>query len=217
MLCTYSLFLAANWLAPLLQAADGVQLRVHLAGTRFDFSYLPRVLSALALSSAVVPLQIWRTFKFYREEDVYQRLRPLLSMSDDDLRKVSNLVQGRSRLWVSVLSKIVENPKCTFAQLYSSLLTTSIMLLDKELALLCETDTSFPTSLASYYVQLLFNRMKNNELCIPLLQQHGGVFFMPYNDKNNYVPLSEQQIISGEYLPGREVGGVRTLINSAFL
>lgn len=137
-------------------------LHLHLAGTHFDFSYLPRIVSAFAPSGQVVPLKIWRKFKFYTEEDVFQRLRPLLSthrVSDKDLHYLCNLVQGRSRSWVLVFSSIVEKPHISFTDLCSSILTTDVSYLFEELSRLCGTDSNFISDRANYYMQLLFNRM----------------------------------------------------------
>lgn len=193
-----------SWLAPILKAADASKLRLYLAGTRFDFKYLPRVVSAF-MASLVVPLYLWRTFKYYSEDDVFARLRPVLSLPDKDLRSLANLVQGRSRGWVSVLATIIAAPSCTLAALRASVLKEAVQYLRQELSVLLDTDSSFHESLINCYIQLLFNRRQNNELRIPFLSKHGGVFFIPLS-VNSYTPLSAAQVKAGMYLPGMRDG-----------
>ena len=172
-----------------------------MAGTRFDFSYLPRVISAVGYVGQTLGVRVWRTFKFTSPSEVCQRLSSVLRIEDEALlRQLGATLQGRSRFWVKFVYHAYKNPGLSVAELYNQVSEILLEDLSRELGLLVDTDPAFPGELAGYYLGLVRCGLDEPVLAPePPVLEHGGVFFYPFTEKR-FVELQRDDLL-GRRIP----------------
>lgn len=190
-MCRRSLWCAnlflVSWLVPLYQVANMFNLRLHLAGTRFDFADLPRLRSGHLINDEVLDVRVWHSFKFFGADDVFAHLWPLLNVPEAELRDLCHSVQGRSRNWVYSLQTIIRDPERTFAKISMEAVGDRVESFKAEISRLINTlgidRKDFIKDLVGNYLELQFNRLEGNTMRLPLYCKHTGIFFVPTTEK----------------------------------
>ena len=144
------LWMAACWLpSPLF-----------IAGTRFDFSYLNRVLSAVANhpGQTGVVVRVWRSWSWLDAAAVEKKLSRVLELDPSFLALASQALVGRSRPACALVSRIYEEWRDGKAVDLRSLLDNHVRItrrqMVQELEKLTKVEPQFGVTLADYYLGL---------------------------------------------------------------
>lgn len=205
-------------LAPYLAAAFDARVRVFLAGTRFDFAYLPRVSSAIGIEPAR-QIRVWCSFKRTTAEELPMQLSRVIRLLPQEVAALQQMLPGRSRFWVYCVTQFIQHKNLPFKDIRDKIELGLVSALERELEKMAKSDKHFSLDMVSYYFQILFNNSPGEEantLALqqflkantPAFQRQGGVFFIDYPEE--FIPLDHADLAAGKYLPPPRLVRTRT-------
>ncbi len=134
---------------------------IFIAGTRFDFdfSYLNRVLSAVANhpGQAGTVVRVWRDWSWLDAEAVRRKMSQVLRLNGEDLALACRALVGRSRLACALASSLYNDLLTKKSEDKSHLtehLRSCRRSIVKELEKLVQDEPNFSVALADYFLGL---------------------------------------------------------------
>ncbi len=194
--CQLTAFAARTLLHHFLPFVVGQKESVYMAGTRFDFGLIWRIVSALH-SMAAATARVWMHFPEYDLHDVKRMLSAVLLHPPPD--HVLALLTGRGRFCCGLLEHIValwlqtssESPAQQVLRLSYQWYNTIVKLGVAELRFLVQPDTAYESNLVAYYICITLGNTQ-----APLVR--GGIVPLDF-------PAEFVKIIQGDNSPALRV------------